>query len=247
MKFLFLDIDGCLNYEKQPNNTKPYPLSEFDENCVKNVIYILERTKAKLVITSDWRYDKTLYNILSAIGLKKEFLDYDTTPFLPNGRGVEISVYLNKYIRNHPNDKIESYCIIDDENIALYEQQEHFVKCDGYKSGINTDVVKEAINILEQKNKENVKYCVNVVVKQNNNIKQVTSFYYRDYSESRERFRTQIIDCLSHYNSIKEKYNISINNNCFKIHITSFLKESSIEIIIAHNILQNNYGIQFES
>lgn len=246
MKFLFLDIDGCLNYIMQPANTKPYPLSEFNEDCVKYVNEILEKTNAKLVITSDWRADKDLYNILSKVGFNDSFLNYDITPFLPYGRGVEISVYLNNYIKTHPYDKIEGYCIVDDESIALYEQKEHFVKCDGFTSGITKDVVEKVINILKQEEKY-VKYCVNVLVKQNGFIKQVTSFYYNTYSESRERFQYQITECLNHYYSIKAKYDISVNNDYFNIRLTSSLNKDNIEITITHISLQDKYGTQFEA
>lgn len=73
-KYLFLDIDGVLNHEKfyqnrfnllkQHKEIPSYPLCEFDPFCVEQVNRILYETNANLVISSSWRFDKDLKNIL---------------------------------------------------------------------------------------------------------------------------------------------------------------------------------------
>jgi HAD domain in Swiss Army Knife RNA repair proteins len=55
MKIIFLDIDGVLNCRKTPNPRKlPYIV---DRKLLKRLVRLIERTGAKVVLTSTWRYD----------------------------------------------------------------------------------------------------------------------------------------------------------------------------------------------
>lgn len=49
-KLIFLDIDWVLK-------TDLNPWSEFNQSCCNNLIYILNKTWAKLVISSSWRHN----------------------------------------------------------------------------------------------------------------------------------------------------------------------------------------------
>lgn len=64
IKLIFLDFDGVFNHEmfylNRGNNNRPYPLSEFDEECVKRYNRIIKETNAKTVISSSWRFDANL-------------------------------------------------------------------------------------------------------------------------------------------------------------------------------------------
>ena len=79
MKILFLDIDGVLNSTKffyEKNELEYYknisfPLDSFDYRKIELLNYILDETNAKLVISSDWRYDD-LEPCLKFHGLKYE-------------------------------------------------------------------------------------------------------------------------------------------------------------------------------
>ena len=64
MNYLFLDIDGVLNTGQYSNYLVDNGLCEtdadgylFDPEAVKNLRYIIEKTDAKIIITSTWRLD----------------------------------------------------------------------------------------------------------------------------------------------------------------------------------------------
>ena len=55
MKVIFLDIDGVLNCKKTPNpRSLPYMI---DRRLLARFKRLLKRTRAKVVLTSTWRYD----------------------------------------------------------------------------------------------------------------------------------------------------------------------------------------------
>ena len=58
---------------------------------------------------------------------------------------------MKDYLDKHPEDKIESYCIIDDDIDMLYEQKDNFVNCDAYYGGLTKEKADEVINILKSR------------------------------------------------------------------------------------------------
>ena len=155
VRLLFLDIDGILNsdtyYKRRAENkdTRPYPLSEFDPEAVKQYMRIIQETGAKTVISSSWRHTDGLRSILKNVGFRGSPLDFEITPYLGTIRGLEIKKYMEDYLDKHPEDKIESYCIIDDDIDMLYEQKDNFVKCDAYYGGLTKEKADEVIKILK--------------------------------------------------------------------------------------------------
>lgn len=124
-KYLFLDIDGVLNHRAWYKNLedKTYPFREFDPECVKRVNYILEKTNARLVITSSWRLDSNIKQIFYKVGMPTIF---DCTPFIPGkSRGYEIIKYFEE---NDIDWKNANYVIIDDCNDFSLCQQKHFIQ-----------------------------------------------------------------------------------------------------------------------
>ena len=157
VRILFLDIDGILNsetyYKRRAENkdTRPYPLSESDPEAVQQCMRIIEETGAKTVISSSWRHTDGLRSIFKNVGFRGSILDFDITPYLGTVRGLEIKKYMTDYLDKHPDEEIESYCILDDDIDMLYEQKDNFVKCDAYFGGLTKDKADEAINILNKK------------------------------------------------------------------------------------------------
>lgn len=152
---LICDLDGVVNsetfYAKRANGEygdKPYPLSEFDPEAVAQVNRIIEETGAKLVISSSWRFDKNLRNIMEQVSFSEKCLDFEITPYLGTIRGLEIKKYIEKYPDKHNGDEIETYCIIDDDIDMLYEQKDNFVKTDAYYGGLTKEKADEVIRIL---------------------------------------------------------------------------------------------------
>jgi hypothetical protein len=110
MKVIFLDIDGVLNCKKTPNPRKlPYIV---DSKLLKRFESLLERTDAKVVLSSTWRYDPA--GLFSAKHWGVPFVGI--TPDMPKQpRRNEVLAWL----KEHPD--VDRYAVIDDEDDELDE------------------------------------------------------------------------------------------------------------------------------
>jgi len=110
MKVIFTDIDGVLNCQRTPNPRKfPYIV---DQKLLARLHHIVKRSKAKVVLSSTWRYDPI--GCLAAKAFKIPFID--VLPDLPEQpRRDEIL----KWLSEHPT--VTRYVVIDDEDDELDE------------------------------------------------------------------------------------------------------------------------------
>lgn len=152
-KILFLDIDGILNSEyscKHP--TMQYKLGQddtadtFDVNCVNRLINIIDKTGAKIVISSSWRklFDKDeiieylkKHGIIGVVGF---------TPDLKHHRGFEIQAWLDEH------KDIDKFVILDDDD-DMFHLSSKLVKTD-WKLGLqekDMDKVIEMLGLMEKK------------------------------------------------------------------------------------------------
>ena len=108
MKVIFLDIDGVLNCSKTPNPRKlPYVV---DRTLLKRFKRLLERTGAKVVLSSTWRYDPA--GLFSAKHWGIPFID--VIPDMPKQpRCKEILAWL----KGRP--RVNRFVVIDDEDDEL--------------------------------------------------------------------------------------------------------------------------------
>ncbi len=108
MKVIFLDIDGVLNCGKTPNPRRlPYVI---DPKLKKRLDALLERTGAKIVLTSTWRHDPAALFTLR----RHDIRILDVVPDLPQQpRCEEILAWLKK------TDRVTRYVVIDDEDDEL--------------------------------------------------------------------------------------------------------------------------------
>jgi HAD domain in Swiss Army Knife RNA repair proteins len=109
-KVIFLDIDGVLNCKKTPNpRDLPYVI---DKRLLHTFQRVVSRTRAKVVLISDWRHDPA--GLFSA---RHRGLNYaDVVPDLRRRpRGEEILAWL----RDHP--EVTRYAVIDDDDDGLDE------------------------------------------------------------------------------------------------------------------------------
>lgn len=126
--YIFLDIDGVLNSEhtldESCENMDQKMASIISDQLVKNLSYLVEKTDAKIVLSSSWRtyfgnnineprniFAMFLVHSLNKYGLKLN----DMTPY-PKGpysseRGLEIKTYIDKH-------NIDDYVVIDDEEFS---------------------------------------------------------------------------------------------------------------------------------
>jgi HAD domain in Swiss Army Knife RNA repair proteins len=110
MKVIFLDVDGVLNCKRTANPRKlPYVV---DRRLLARFKRLLDRTGAKVVLSSTWRYDPA--GLFSAKHWGIPFIG--TTPDMPKRpRRDEIRAWLKK----HP--KVTRFAVIDDEDDELDE------------------------------------------------------------------------------------------------------------------------------
>lgn len=163
MKAIFLDIDGVLNTEVfitaihelfKGQNPHEKMMDEFgnrfDPLALRFLNYIIEKTGAKIVISSTWRLSglKWMQEMWKARNLCGEVIDV-TPCFTGNSklpfderfeRGSEIKMWLDQ-------NPVESYVIIDDDDDMLPEQQENFVQTIQFY-GIMLADAEKAIKIL---------------------------------------------------------------------------------------------------
>jgi hypothetical protein len=110
MKVIFLDIDGVLNCDRTPNPRHfPYIV---DRKLLARLRKLLDRTKAKVVLSSTWRVDPV--GLFAAKHFGVPFID--VCPDMPKKpRRDEILTW----IARHP--KVIHYVVIDDEDDELDE------------------------------------------------------------------------------------------------------------------------------
>lgn len=153
MKVIFLDIDGVLNselfYRDKHNTTKKpkrastksredYQLDNLDPNCISYLNDLIDKTGAKIVISSTWRMGNELdylTDLLAKRGFKGEVIDY--TPILSHKgmvRGNEIHSWIEdnceKLCGSRLSADFREYVIFDDDSDMLYWQRNNFIHVD---------------------------------------------------------------------------------------------------------------------
>lgn len=152
VKIIFLDIDGVLK-RVQDKGINPI--------FVANIKELIEKTGAKIVISSDWRYNgmdfikkylpdikEHIIDLTPSFDIKKsEDVILDLYVAVP--RGFEIREWMNNYIsREH---YVSNYVIIDDSQDMLYGQRDNYVQVDQTK-GFDKKCLEKALSILEKSN-----------------------------------------------------------------------------------------------
>lgn len=158
MKLIFLDVDGVLNYENCSASVNGYYGVEPEK--VSLLKKIVEKTGAKIVLTSTWRreikrgapleaqdnpFAIELMSKLAAEGLKI----YDYTPADNDDyeRADQIERLMKEY--RHNGQQIDSFVVLDDvvfpDFVTLFD--DHLVITD-YETGLTEGDVDVAVEIL---------------------------------------------------------------------------------------------------
>lgn len=163
MKIIFLDVDGVLNSEddlmiyREKNNINHCILyEEVEDRPLKLLKEIVDKTSAKIVVSSSWRigcirsgresvFGSGLYTKLESRLKDWGMSIYDITPSLSSGtkRGDEIREWLSK----NPTD---NFIILDDDSdMCEFLNTEHFIKTT-YKHGLTEGLKDRAIEVLSR-------------------------------------------------------------------------------------------------
>jgi hypothetical protein len=154
MKVIFLDIDGVLNCPKTPNPRKfPYVI---DKRLLARLKKLLDRTGAKVVLSSSWRLDPI--GVFAAKHWGVPFIG--VCPDKPKSpRCKEILDWLSE----HP--RANRYAVIDDEDDELDELP--LFQPSG-STGITMEIVKGVENYLNGKTDQTMR--ANALVRLGQNI-----------------------------------------------------------------------------
>ena len=129
MKIIFLDVDGVLNNQdtfkhryNHYQSTGEWVL-EIDENMVNRLANIVNKTGAKIVLSSSWRmgfsYDTCEPLGEQARGLVDILAKYGLSIYSRTGNGKDRADEINEWLHNH-ND-VEMFVILDDDSYDLQE------------------------------------------------------------------------------------------------------------------------------
>lgn len=107
-RIIFLDVDGVLNkYDDD---------ATFNEFNVNNLIFLIEKTGAKIVLSSDWRRLPFNLERIKNFLLSCNLEIFDVTPVLNEDRKYEIKKWLRE------NEGWERVAVIDDlKNATVYK------------------------------------------------------------------------------------------------------------------------------
>ena len=150
MKVIFLDVDGVLNTIF--TTRRIYSYTFVDTRKLLRLRDIVERTGAKLVLSSTWRITDLPIHQLTHDALVAEFervrcpLWFSTTPYLPaTKRWQEINAWLILH-------DVEDFIILDDWGEEEFRpMMDRLVKCDPRK-GLTKERAELAIQMLGEKN-----------------------------------------------------------------------------------------------
>ena len=149
MKVIFLDVDGVLNSIKdydehyKDSENKPILYDDVEERPLLLLKELVDKTGAKIVVSSSWRKIEKLYHKLGNALYEYGMRIYDVTPYRYNkDRSDEIYEWL--YDKN-----IESFVILDDDNFKFEESGlgKYLIKTT-YDDGLRTEHIEKAIKIL---------------------------------------------------------------------------------------------------
>lgn len=146
IKVIFLDVDGVLNSGQTVRRTTNGYLF-VGRRQMRNLRRIVEETGAKVVLSSDWRYNRDDPKMNGDyLELRRELLKYgiqiyDFTPELPSAhRGAEI----DEWLKNH--NGVSDFVILDDRS-DIEPNEDHWVRTTMVR-GLGKPETEEAIRIL---------------------------------------------------------------------------------------------------
>jgi hypothetical protein len=166
MRVIFLDCDGVLNSQKffkeaghgkSMSHGLSFGASQLDPDALALVDQLVDKTGAKIVISSSWRH---LWDIAEIIAMfeARGFRNVDaiidrTGDSVEDHRGTEVNDWLElgkeREVVDDNHDPVTSYVILDDTDEFDTSQRQNFVRTNP-QVGITPADIQRAYNILSQ-------------------------------------------------------------------------------------------------
>ena len=155
-RIIFLDMDGVMNNSEYFRNAKwKGETDRIDPLAVDQLNRIVEKTHAKIVISSSWRHFYS-YEEIHKLLKKKGFIgetigetpDVYTKYKYNAPRGCEINDWINHCIDDNKVCTYRRYVILDDDSDMLLKQQEHLILTDFF-SGLTHNIAYRTIRKLQ--------------------------------------------------------------------------------------------------
>ena len=143
--------DGVLNNEQTTVRTKN-GFDFVDDHLLKKLKHIVDATDAKIVLSSDWRFDRLTDNP-SDYNELKEALEKNGTPIFAHTGGYMLKrgSEIIKWLENWHGEPINNFVILDDMPVTEFmftRLHGHFVHTD-YRIGLTHENAAEAVAILK--------------------------------------------------------------------------------------------------
>lgn len=147
MKVIFLDVDGVLNTIR---SVGIFGSGYLCEKSILLIRHIVDRTDAKIVLSSTWRKYPESKELLEQSLKNHELSIYDFTPIIsldfPTPRNEEIKLWLEA-------NPIDDFVILDDDPRANIDG--HFFRVNE-DTGITIEIANEVISFLNPNNFSNL-------------------------------------------------------------------------------------------
>ena len=151
---IFLDLDGVLVTRKSIENLRDKKLSSderdlqsLDDDCIIALNKLISLTDSKIVISSSWRYGKTIDYFQQLF--EKKNVNWEVIGLTPKTRedirGKEISQWLENNKEN-----VKSFLILDDDVDDIWPFFPDNVLHTNMLDGFNEKLVKLATKILKK-------------------------------------------------------------------------------------------------
>ena len=156
MKIIFLDIDGVLNCQFMHTDTSDEiirtPGGFLSKRCLNLVNELVDKTDAKIVISSTWRIDDDFEKYLIDAGLNGDIIG--KTPILKDHfslRGNEIHAWIveNENLIGKRYHEYHSFVILDDDSDMLLWHRENYFQTDSY-IGLTPSIAHRATRFLKR-------------------------------------------------------------------------------------------------
>ena len=148
--WIFLDFDGVLNSDVfYTRNKKASEIGDVDPRAVKCLNALIEKTGAKVIISSNWRHDMSLdelREVLTKRGFKHPKKVVGKTPDLGEKavRGYEILAFLRK------RNALKAPFVVLDDNDDMDGVEDAFIRTSP-KAGLSMAHVEKAVALLQRR------------------------------------------------------------------------------------------------